>query len=128
MRQWFRPVSSRTAKGEIPLNPPLRKGETQYPIPGDSDVPKYPLAKGGDPAVESMMRRAYDMGAKSWGAPVATGSFNYRPGLCWGKLRADLQCHSEQSEGSKVLDYIPFLDTRIKFLLKAFRFLAYGSE
>jgi hypothetical protein len=35
---------------------------------------------------------------------------------------------SEQNEGSKVLDYIPFLDTRTKFLLKAFRFLAYGSE
>ena len=24
---------------------------------------------GEDPAVESMTRRAYDMGAKSWGAP-----------------------------------------------------------
>ena len=37
------------------------------------------FAKGGDPAVESMMRRAYDMSAKSWGAPfgaeeIATGA------------------------------------------------------
>ena len=31
------------------------------------------MRKGGDPAVESMMRRAYDMGAKSWGAPCIYG-------------------------------------------------------
>ncbi len=39
---------------------------------GEWDPPQSPFAKGGDPAVESMMRRAYDMGAKSWGAPTLT--------------------------------------------------------
>ncbi len=29
------------------------------------------VAKGGEPTVESMMRRAYDRGAKSWGPPEA---------------------------------------------------------
>ena len=48
--------------GEIPLNPPLQKGETEKP-----------QAKGGDPAVESMKRRAYDMGAKFWGVPLERG-------------------------------------------------------
>ncbi len=33
------------------------------------------VAKGGDPAVESMMRRAYDMGAKSWGTPCRSRGF-----------------------------------------------------